>query len=125
LLALLWPQIARISSPTRLHAFLTETVAMLKDARSMAILNNRPVTAIFDARKKTIRAGQETVELPQDLDLAVTSGGTCRADGTRVEIVFRGDGTNCGALLRFARGRQIYRMRVNWLTGYVEVLEGD
>lgn len=125
LLMLAQPELARTTSPTSLHALLARIVATLKDARSAAILQNRPVTAIFDARERTISAGNEVILLPRDLDVAVASGAACRSSGRRVEILFRGDGTNCGAVLRFAKDTNIFRVRVNWLTGHVEIVKGD
>lgn len=125
LLALAQPDLGRSTSTTKLRALLTRIVATLKDARSTAILQNASVAAIFDGPKRTIRGGGESIELPRDVDVAVVAGGSCRSIGQRLEIVFRGDGTNCGAILRFAKSGRVFRVRVNWLTGHVEIIEGE
>jgi general secretion pathway protein H len=125
LLMLAQPNFARTTSPTGLHALLTRIVATLKDVRSSAMLQNTPVAAVFDGRMRTVSAGTEVISLPRDLDVRVVSGEACRSNGQRVEFVFRGDGTNCGGILRFAKDKWVFRIRVNWLTGHVEIIKGD
>jgi general secretion pathway protein H len=119
------PQLLSFTSASAFNATLTRSVAALKDARSVAISQDKNVAAVFDRRSRTLSLLDQTVEFPENLDINVTTGGTCRSEGGRVEIIFASDGTNCGAVFRFAKGNQITRLRVNWLTGYVEVLQGE
>lgn len=125
LVMLALPYAPRATSSTGLRALVAQTVALLKDARSTAILQDRPFAAVFDARRRTISFGARSLDLPRDLNVSVVSGETCGKDGARVEIFLRGDGANCGAILRFANGADILRVRVNRLTGYDEIVKDD
>lgn len=119
------PEISHSTSLSAVHALLSRSGATLKDARSLAISRNTNVAAIFDRYNRSLSMQGERVDYPKDLEISVTAGGSCRSEGGRVEIIFAGDGTNCGAILRIAKARQIFRLRVNWLTGYVDLLEGE
>lgn len=124
LIALVLPQLAFYTTSTRMHLLLANTASLLRDARTAAIAGNANVTASFDASRRLIWSGRAFVHVPADVSVSVTSGGDCRSDGDVTEITFRHDGTNCGGVFRFARGHDVYRLRVNWATGYVDVLKG-
>ncbi|HLH10535.1 MAG TPA: hypothetical protein VKV77_01510 [Methylovirgula sp.] len=124
MIALVLPMIAEYTVSARMHLLLANTASLLRDARTVAIAENDDETATFDAEQRVIRFGHRSVHLPADVALSVTSGGGCTSDGDVTEITFHPDGTNCGGVLRFARGEEVFRLRVNWATGYVDMLKG-
>lgn len=124
LIGLILPEVASYTTPMRMHLLLANTATLLRNARTTAIAENADETASFDPSRRLIRFGRIFVYLPSDVGLDVTSGGDCRSDGDVAEITFHSDGTNCGGVLHFERGQEIYRLRVNWATGYVDTLKG-
>jgi general secretion pathway protein H len=124
MIGLVFPHLAFYTTPTRMHLLLANTASLLRDARTAAIARDADATASFDASRRLIWSGTAFVRLPADVSLSVTSGGNCRSDGDVMEITFHPDGTNCGGVFRFVRGDDIFRLRVNWATGHVDVLKG-
>jgi general secretion pathway protein H len=125
LIAFVFPNVPRTSSAPRLAGLVADTVSLLRDARSRAIGSGRPVTAEFDPRARTLRTGTARVSLPVDLHVSLLAGGRCPTSASRAGIEFRPDGTNCGGVLRLAQGTRVTRVRVDWLDGRVDVLQGE
>jgi Tfp pilus assembly protein FimT len=124
LIALSMPYLKVQTTPTRMHLVLTNIASLLRNARTAAIVQNHSVTAVLDNDRHLIRSGDAIVYLPADVGVSPASGGRCVSDDRLTEIIFYGDGTNCGGVLRFSQGREFYRLRVNWVTGYVEIAKG-
>lgn len=124
LMTMVFPAVPQGTTPVRLRALLASTAILLRDTRTAAIARNTEAHAQFDRRERTIRAGLHRIVLPADVTVSVLAGGRCGVRGDVTDIVFRPDGTNCGSVFRFIAGARAYRIRLNWLTGYVEILEG-
>lgn len=124
LITLAYPNIPQGTTPTRLRALLTDTANVLRQARTASIASGNDVHAVFDRRSRTIQAGANRIVVPRDVDVAVLAGARCGSRGALIDLVFRADGTNCGGVIRFVQGTRSFRVRVNWLTGYVEILQG-
>lgn len=124
LFALVLPNLAATTTRTRLHMLLASTVAGLRDARTAAIARDTDVAVIFDAYRRSIELGSERVPVPSDVAFSITTGGSCALREGRIAIVFRGDGTNCGGVLRFVRDGEIYEIRINWATGTINIVRG-
>lgn len=123
-MAMVFPFVGTGTTPARLAGLITASAALLREARTAAISRNVEVAATFDAPRRRLRAGPASILIPPDVDFSVVAGGNCSADRTGVRILFRPDGTNCGGVLRFAKGRRIARARVNWVDGQIDVVEG-
>jgi general secretion pathway protein H len=120
------PGVPQGTTMAKLHALLSSTAALLREARTEAIVNGAVKRVTFDSRRRTFRAGGRLVVLPEDVDVALGAGDSCGASrGGVAEIVFRANGTSCGAVLRFAKGGRVFRIRVNWVTGHVEIAAGS
>ena len=124
LLSFAYPLVARGTSPARLLALASSAAALLRDARTAAAVAGHPVAARFDAGRRTLAAGAVTVAIPSDVAFSLTAGGHCRTEGGGAAVLFRPDGSGCGAVLRFARGAKVLRARVNWADGHVDIVEG-
>ncbi len=124
LLGFAFPLVAPGTTPPRLLALVSSSVSLLRDARTAAIAGSRPVAARFDVARRTLSAGPNAVGIPADVAFAFVAGGNCPSGDGRAEILFRPDGSNCGGVLRFAKGARVLRARVNWVDGQVDVVEG-
>jgi general secretion pathway protein H len=119
--------LARLPSGTtrqQLEAYTIEVVTLLKSDRLAAIRERRQVTTEIDARARSLRAGANgrLVRLPEDVVFDALLPDRCNQRPTFSSISFFASGMSCGgtvALTRFGVG---YEIRVNWLTGGVDVV---
>lgn len=124
LLGFAFPFAVTGTTPSRLRALASSTASLLRDARTAAITGGRPVAVRFDPGVRRLSAGARRVLIPGDVDFTLVAGGNCPAEGAATAIVFRADGSDCGGVLRFAKGGRVLRTRVNWSDGFVDVLQG-
>lgn len=124
LIAFTYPLVAGGTTPTRMLALASSTASLLRDARTAAIAGGKPVAARFDAARRQIVARNAAVTIPGDVAFSLTAGGNCRTGDGAAAVLFRPDGSGCGAVLRFARGAQVLRARVNWADGHVDIVQG-
>ncbi len=124
LLAFAFPFIAPGTTPPRLLALVSSSVSLLREARTAAIAGGKPVVARFDAAQRRLSTGGLTVGIPSDVAFSLTAGGNCPGRDSGTEIQFRPDGSNCGGILRFVKGRRTIRARVDWADGNIDVVEG-
>ncbi len=119
-----FPALPRGTTNAGLTAVMIETATLMRTARTTALASGRPAVTVVDRVGRTIRQGDRILTLPADLDLAVLAAETCQSNGATISVVFRPDGTSCGAVVRIAKGNRAFRVRVNWATGHVSILEG-
>lgn len=112
------------TSPLRHEAYAAEIAALLKSERATAAQSIRSSIGIridVPLRRIMAVARSRTVQLPTDLALDVTSSEACRRETGSFVISFDADGRSCGAVIRISKGERIWSVRINWLTGYVDV----
>jgi general secretion pathway protein H len=120
--AVAWPLVARGTGAPRLNALVTEMATLLRQDRTRALRTGREVVAILDLGRRTLASGGAgTIAVPADVGLEVLSSGLCTVSARRFAILFRPDGTSCGAVVRIGREATRYTLRVNWLTGAIGV----
>lgn len=124
LAAIILPSIPRATSRTRLESYAVETAALLKADRSAALRRRVHVTTAIDAATRSIRSGSsgKTIRLPADITLNAMLASRCadRAAGRSIE--FFPSGMSCGGVVALVRPGMGFEVRVNWLTGGVEVV---
>ena len=74
---------------------------------------------------RCVPALRRGVEIPADVDVRVTVADYCRAGRREAGISFYPDGLSCGGVLALGRDGAGYEVRVNWLTGGVEIVSVD
>ena len=65
------------------------------------------------------------ITLPQDVTLDLIASGSCMTPGGQFAIIFAADGRSCGAVISLAKDGRNWRIRVNWLTGFIDVVAPD
>jgi general secretion pathway protein H len=127
LAAIVVPALPRGTSRTRLESYAIETAALLKADRMAAIRRRVQVVTAVDAAGRAVRSGASgrVVRLPADVtfDAALPVRCNQRAAGERIQ--FFPSGMSCGGVIALTRGGAGYQIRVNWLTGAVEVVAHD
>jgi general secretion pathway protein H len=96
---------------------------ILKSDRNTALLTGKIVRTIVDSSARFVRsgAGGRTLSIPTDVEMQTLLADQCGATSARREIQFFPDGLSCGGVIRLVKSGQRYEIRVNWLTGTVDV----
>jgi general secretion pathway protein H len=101
-----------------------EAAALLKADRSAALRRQSQVTTEIDAERRLIRSGVtgRIIRLPQDVSLQATLASRCADRPAGRSIDFFPSGMSCGGTIALARPGIGFEVRVNWLTGGVEIV---
>lgn len=123
LAALALPMLPQGTSRNRLRALGMEISAAVRSARTDAVQLQTYQAAVFDAEARRITSRRHQVTLPADVRLDILSAEACVHGPASVAILFRPDGSSCGAVVSLAHGIDRVRVLVNWFDGGVS-LEG-
>ena len=124
LAAILLPSIPRGTTRPRLEAYALETAALLKADRTAALRRHAQITAQVDAPGRAIRSGStgRILQVPDDVGFEATLPLSCNERPARSTISFFATGASCGGTIVLSRLGTGYEVRVNWLTGGIEVV---
>jgi general secretion pathway protein H len=122
--AVLLPLIPRQTSRSRLQAYALQTATLLKADRNAAIRRQSDVATLVDATGRLIRSGAtaEMISIPEDVHVDALLPQTCHQRAVLSTISFFADGMSCGGTIALTRLDGGYEVRVNWLTGRIEVV---
>lgn len=125
--AVLLPLVPRETSRSRLQAYALQAATLLKTDRDAAIRRHTSVVTLVDAGGRAIRSGvsRTTIRVPDDVRFDAVLPQTCQRRPALSTIRFFEDGTSCGGTIVLSRFDAGYEVRVNWLTGRVEVVSRD
>jgi general secretion pathway protein H len=123
LAAILLPLAPRTTSRQRLAGYAVEAAALLKADRAAAVRRNSPVSAQIDAAGRVIRSGStgRALRIPADVSFEAVLPRTCNERPTHATISFFATGMSCGGTIMLSRLGAGFEIRVNWLTGGIEV----
>jgi general secretion pathway protein H len=124
LAAVILPAIPRGTSRSRLEGYAVATAAVLKADRVAAVYRRARVATVIDAQARAVRsgAGGRTVQLPADVQLDALLAQRCYDRPASVTIDFFPSGMSCGGVIALTRLGSGFEIRVNWLTGGVDVV---
>jgi general secretion pathway protein H len=125
LVAVLLPFVPRQTSRSRLQAFALEAATLLKADRNAAIRRQAEVSTLVDAHSRAIRSGAtaRTLRIPDDVRFDAMLPQRCRQRAAALSAIsFFADGMSCGGTIALARFDTAYEIRVNWLTGRIEIV---
>jgi general secretion pathway protein H len=127
LAAILLPRLSRGTSRPRLEAYAVETAALLKADRNAAMRRRGAVFAEVDAVGRAVRSGSGggVVRVPEDVVLEALLPERCDGRPALSTISFFATGMSCGGSIRLTRLGNWFEVRVNWLTGGIDIVARD
>jgi len=125
LASVLLPLVPRQTSRSRLQAYALQAATLLKADRNAAVRRGTDVAVAVDAPMRRIRSGttSETLQLPADVQFDALLPRTCRQRAVLSTINFFANGMSCGGTIALHRLDAGYEIRVNWLTGRIEIVD--
>jgi general secretion pathway protein H len=112
------------SSTLGLRAAAADIAAGLREARSEAILRNRPVSLNIDLAGHRFQAGSGRIkQLPPELTVALLTVSGEQRNAQTGGIRFNPDGSSTGGRISIGDGRRSIAVGVDWLTGRVSVAD--
>jgi general secretion pathway protein H len=124
LAALILPAFPHATSQARLAGYALDIAALLKGDRNAAIREHAKVSTLLDGERHIVRSGSRSlvVEIPKDVSFNALLAQQCADRIAGSTIDFFPSGASCGGVVTISRQGVGYQIRVNWLTGGVEVV---
>ncbi|WP_424626893.1 pilus assembly FimT family protein [Bradyrhizobium sp. SYSU BS000235] len=122
--AVLLPFIPHNTSRSRLQAYALQVATLLKADRNAAVRRGTDVATLVDpgSRRIVSGTGKSTIHVPDDVHFDATLPKTCNQKPAFSTISFFANGMSCGGSIGLTRFDTGYDVRVNWLTGRVEIV---
>ena len=124
LAAVLLPNFSGATSRPRLEAYAVQTASMLKADRTAAMRHRVAVATQVDATDRSLRSGStgRVLRVPEDVSFSATLPTRCNDRPAFSAISFFATGMSCGGTIVLSRLGTAYEIRVNWLTGGIEIV---
>jgi general secretion pathway protein H len=124
LAAVLLPSLPHQTSRSRLQAYALQTASLLKADRNAAIRRQIDIATLVDAGTRSIRSGATTdmIRIPDDVHFDALLPQTCNRQAALSTIAFFANGMSCGGTIALTRFDAGFEIRVNWLTGRIEIV---
>jgi len=125
--AVLLPFIPQHTSRSRLQAYALQAASLLKADRNTALRRGVDVATLVDVSGRSIRSGAsaDMVIIPDDVRFEALLPQTCNRRPALSTISFFASGMSCGGTIALTRLDAGYEVRVNWLTGRIEIVSHD
>jgi general secretion pathway protein H len=121
--AVVWPVVGRGTSNALQAATALDIATLLRTDRSSATRDGVPTGTRIDLSRRTFTgATGRRIEVPRDVAVEVTTGPRCIEGSQRFVVVFAPDGSSCGGVVVLRKGGQAYAIRINWLSGMIDVV---
>jgi len=123
LAAILVPVLPRGTSRARLESYAIATAALLKADRNAAMRRRTQIATQVDAASRSVRSGAtgRVIRVPDDVAFDTLLSARCNQYPAGRTIHFFSSGMSCGGVIALTRLGIGYEVRVNWLTGGIEI----
>ena len=121
--AIAWPLAMRGTGPAQHSATALDIATLLRIDRSAAAKGGTSRGTRIDLARRTVTgANGRQVTVPEDIGIEVTTTANCIEGVQRFLIQFAPDGSSCGGFVVLRRGEQAVAIRINWLSGMIDVI---
>jgi general secretion pathway protein H len=123
ILALIPPMFSRGTSKTKLEGYAVAAAALLKADRNAAMRRHASVATAVDAKSRMLRSGASgrILRIPDDVTFDALLAAICNKSVEGSTIRFFPSGMSCGGVIALSQPGFGYQIRVNWLTGGIEI----
>jgi general secretion pathway protein H len=117
------PVLPRGTSRAKMESYALAIAALLKADRNAAVRRGTTIATGIENTSRLIRSGAtgRSVQLPNDVALSALLPARCGTVGAMAGVRFLASGLSCGASITLSRQGVGYEIRVNWLTGVVDI----
>jgi general secretion pathway protein H len=124
LAAFVMPNLPHGTSRARLEYFAVAAAALLKADHEAALRRQTQIATDVNAMARTLRSGAtgRIIRVPNDVVLDALLPARCGHYPADSAIRFFSSGLSCGGVIALTRAGFGYEIRVNWLTGGVEIV---
>ena len=124
LAAIAMPMLPRGTSRARLESYAVAAAALLKADHAAALRRQTQIATDVNAMSRVVRSGAtgRVVRVPDDVTFDALLPARCGHYRAGSDIRFFPTGMSCGGVLTLSRLGSGYEVRVNWLTGGVEIV---
>ncbi len=124
LAAIILPALPRATTRARLESYAVQTAALLKADRNAALGRQAQVETAIDTEARLIRSGAtgRSIRYPADVRVDALLASRCANRRAGRSIDFFPTGMSCGGVIALIRPGISYEVRVNWLTGGVDIV---
>jgi general secretion pathway protein H len=114
----------RVMPGLEIKAAARDVATAFREARSLAIRDNREAVVLFDTEARSYRQGKagRPLALDPDLGIELVAAQSEQVDEHIVGIRFFPDGTSTGGRVTISRDERRYQIDVDWLSGRVEII---
>jgi general secretion pathway protein H len=124
LAAIAMPIFPRRTSRAALESYAVATAALLKADHDAALRRQTPIATDVNSMSRMVRSGAtgRVVRVPDDVAFDALLPARCGQYSDGSTIRFFSSGMSCGGVISLTRLGVGYEVRVNWLTGGVEIV---
>lgn len=124
LVAVALPWMEPSTSRAKLESYAVEIAALLKADRNAALAGGSAVAAVIDAQGRTVRSGSgaRSVRVPDDVVFEALLPQRCNGRPGLSTISFFASGMSCGGMIRLTCPGGGLEIRINWLTGDIDLV---
>ena len=124
LAAVVMPGLPHATSRARLESYALATAAILKADHVAALRRQSQVATDVNAMSRLVRSGAtgREVRVPDDVTFDALLPARCGPYRADLTIHFFSTGMSCGGVITLSRLGVGYEVRVNWLTGGVDIV---
>jgi general secretion pathway protein H len=124
LAAIIMPALPAGTSQARLEAYAVEVASLLKADRNSALRSGTETRTEIDSEARWLRSGTtgRVVRIPDDVRLDAVLAARCKGRAAGRVISFFRSGMSCGGTIALTRLGSGFQVRVNWLTGGIEIV---
>lgn len=127
LVALVPPLLSGMSNTTELRGAARQLAAGLRSARNEAITRQREAILTLDLAQHRfgVSGDPRGIKFPDGVAIKLYTAQSELIDGATGNIRFFPDGSSTGGAITVSGSKQAYRVKVDWLTGAIVIVEQD